>query len=139
MLGIKERREHLKKLQKLIDEGDWSPPAGLSDRSAALWSELVPTRARSPERLEALEVALRARDRLEEIRAALDGAELVQKTRSTGATHIHPLLRAEREARADFTRLWKELRFYRRGSLDSEGMHDIRNPESVDQGVMYGS
>ena len=137
-LSIKERREHLRELQSLLENGDWRPPHGLSERSTTLWAELVPIRARSPERRQALEVALRALDRIDEIGASLDGADLVQKTRATGAHHLNPLLKAEKEARRDFTKLWRELGFDYRGSLDSEGMHEIRNPESVACGVFYG-
>ena len=104
---------------------DWSPPDGLSPRSGALWRELVPLRARSPERLQALEIALRALDRWDQIRAALDGQELMHVTRSTGAHHLNPLLRAERAAQRDFTALWEQLGLNSREPLDSEDMHDI--------------
>ena len=124
-LTTKERRRHLRDLQKLIKNGDWSPPDGLSSRSGALWRELVPLRARSPERLQALEIALRGLDRLDQIRAALDGQELMQVTRSTGAHHMNPLLRAERAAQRDFTAAWSELGFNSRESLDGEDMRDI--------------
>ena len=138
-LNITHRREHLRDLAKLIETGDWSPPSGLSVRSEALWCALVPARARSPERLLALEVALRAWDRFENIRAHLDGAQLVQTTSSTGVVRLHPLVGAEKEARRDLARMWDELSFNRRGSMDSESLFEIQNPDRVNCGVSYDS
>jgi phage terminase small subunit len=97
-----------------------SPPGHLSDRSKALWAELVPRRARSPERLELLTVALEARDRAAEARAAVDAEGLTTTTETTKAVHIHPLLRVEKDSWATFVRVWKELDLERAKSLDGQ-------------------
>lgn len=88
----------------------WPEPAAhLSERAAALWRELVPRRARSPERLALLQAALEALDRADAARVALDGQPLTTTTRTSGAVHVHPLVRVERESRAAFARLWRDL------------------------------
>ena len=85
------------------------PPAHLSERSQALWREIVPRRASSPERLELLIVALEARDRMEQSRLAIAEAGMTTTTATTGAVHLHPLLRVEKESRGQFLQAWGQL------------------------------
>src|SRR5438046_912669 len=88
---------------------DPEPPAHLSERAAGLWRELVPRRARSPERLALLQTALEALDRSDEAREAINKEGLTSKTEKTGALHIHPAVRVERESRMLFMKCWSAL------------------------------
>ena len=42
----------------------------------------------------------------------LDAEGMVSRTESTGALHVHPLTRIERENRQLFARLWDQLGFF---------------------------
>lgn len=96
------------------------PPRELSDSSHELWGAIVGAKlARSPERLEALHEALRLRDRLAEIRAALVGAPLTVTSERSGLTRANPLLRLESETARDFARRWRELGLNEREGIDS--------------------
>lgn len=68
---------------------------------------------KGPGRLALLEQALRARDRAEECRALIAAQGLVTITKRTGAVHVHPLVKAEKDARAGFAKLAGLLRFAR--------------------------
>lgn len=81
------------------------PPEHLSDRSKQIWSD-VTYRARSPGRFVLLQTALEALDRADEARAQVDKEGLTTTTKTTGAVHIHPLLKVERDNRALFARIW---------------------------------
>ncbi len=95
-------------------------PDELSDSSRRLWKAIVASKqARSPERLEALHEALRLRDRLAEIRAALVGAPLTVTSERSGLTRANPLLRLESETARDFARRWRELGLNEREGIDS--------------------
>ena len=82
------------------------PPGDLNERLRALWRDVVPRRARSPERLMLLQTALEALDRCDEVRAAIREAGLTTTTKTPGALHLHPLLRVEKEARQQFLAAW---------------------------------
>ena len=69
---------------------EFAPPDHLSTDAKALWSELVPSRARSPKRRVLLRVALEALDELQHIRAELQDASLVSTTKATGASASTP-------------------------------------------------
>ena len=84
-------------------------PEGLSERSQRLWADLVPKTGWSPGRLALLGEALRSLDRADEARALLDAEGLIAKTESTGALHIHPAVRIEKDARSQFLSAWREL------------------------------
>ena len=86
-----------------------SAAAGLSERSKALWDQIVPRRARSPERLALLQQALEALDRVDECRDVVEREGLTVTTKTTGAVHVHPLLKVEREQRQLFLRCWDQL------------------------------
>ena len=88
------------------------PPAYLSDRSQQLWEDIVVTKRKhmiSPGRVVLLEQALTALDRADEARDVIKKEGMTTKTITTGAVHVHPLVKVERENRALFARLWKQL------------------------------
>jgi phage terminase small subunit len=88
---------------------EFPPPADLSESSKALWDSLVPRRARSPERLELLTAALRARDRCEQLRQILRDEGLVIETAKSGVKHANPCMPMLESAEKHFARLWREL------------------------------
>ena len=91
-------------------DGDFRAPDGLSDRATELWHAVVPSRGRSAERLAAIEQALRALTLTDQAAAELAVAgSLTTTTKSSGAMHINPLTKVERENRAQFVRLWRAL------------------------------
>lgn len=85
------------------------PPENLSERSRKLWHQIVPERKPSPGWLVLLEEALRALDRADECRRIIADEGLTTKTEATGAVHVHPLAKLERESRAQFMSAWKKL------------------------------
>ena len=84
-------------------------PGHLSDRSKRLWHELGPVHMRSIGRQALFQAALEALDRAEDARALIATDGLVAKTTSTGALHLHPAVRVERESRTQFAKLWGSL------------------------------
>src|SRR5262245_57587530 len=94
-------------------------PAGISERSRAIWESVVPRRARSPERLALLEVALRARDRLEQIEGILRTEGLTLVHPKSGGQRLNPLLRAETVTRRQLLRAWSALSLEWNPLLDS--------------------
>jgi phage terminase small subunit len=101
-------------------EESLEPPSHLSERAAVLWRDVVPRRAKSPGRLAVIRAALEALDRADKARIAVDTEGMTTVTKTTGAVHIHPLLKIEREARHQFTTLWSSLGFskeFNRGDL----------------------
>ena len=97
------------------------PPPHLSERSKQLWRELTPRRASSPERLALLQTALECLDRADEARAVLAQEGLTKTTKTTGAVHLHPLTRVEKESRQQFMSAWQALGLQYRGSSSYEG------------------
>jgi P27 family predicted phage terminase small subunit len=86
------------------------PPEHLSERSKALWARIVSERrVRSVGRPVLLQTALEALDRAEAARQAVEKEGMTKTTPATGAVHIHPLLKVERESRQLFARLWEQL------------------------------
>lgn len=85
------------------------PPTHLSNRSQALWRELVPRKACSIGRRTLLQSALEALDRADEAREEISRAGLTTTTKTTGAVHLHPLVKLERESRQQFARIWSDL------------------------------
>ncbi len=85
------------------------PPAHLSERSRKLWRQLVPLRIDTPGRLALLQTALECLDRCDEARGALAREGLVTTTKATGAVHLHPLARVEKESRQQFLSAWTAL------------------------------
>jgi hypothetical protein len=91
-----------------LETGEFAPPEGLSERSQALWRELVPSRARSPGRLELLGLALVLRDRITELRAAV-GSEYVVESLTTKTKHAHPGAKLLADSEKQFRQLWTDL------------------------------
>jgi len=88
---------------------DYPAPEGLSERSRALWAEVVPARAVSAGRRALIEEALRALDRADQMRAVVDRDGPTTTNETTGMTHVHPAVKIEREARQAFSRLWTQM------------------------------
>lgn len=87
------------------------PPEHLSERSKQLWRDLVPKRAKSPGRLALLQAGLEALDRADEARELLSAEGLTTVTETTGAVHLNPLVKLERESREQFMKAWRQLNF----------------------------
>ena len=88
---------------------EFPAPSHLSDRSRSLWASIVPERGKSPGRLALLQAALEALDRADSAIAEIATAGLTTTTKTTGAVHVHPLVKVEREARAQFASIWNQL------------------------------
>lgn len=86
-----------------------APPEHLSERSQELWRQLVGTRALLPGRLTGLKVALECLDRADEAHQNVNDEGLTTTIKTTGAVHLHPLLRVEMDARSQFARIWNQL------------------------------
>ena len=100
------------------------PPKHLLPESKRLWATLVPRRIEWPERLALLQSALEARDRAETAREGVALNAMTSTTSSTGAVHVHPLVKVEKEARQQFIKAWSAL-----------GLHEGHTPEDI--GLMY--
>lgn len=89
-------------------------PEHLSERSRGLWTELGPTRARSVGRRVLFEQALTALDSADDARRIVQAEGLISATKTTGALHVHPAAKIERESRQQFIKAWDllGLRFY---------------------------
>jgi phage terminase small subunit len=90
---------------------EFLPPVDLSESSKSLWKELVPRRAKSPERLELLSAALRCRDRAAELRQVLAAEGLFIVTPKSGHRHAHPGVAMLSEVEKQFAKLWLSLKF----------------------------
>ena len=85
------------------------PPAHLSVRAAGLWRYLGPTHARSVARRTLLRCALEALDLADLAREAVCREGMTSRTETTGAIHVHPLIKVGTESRRQFSRLWEQL------------------------------
>jgi P27 family predicted phage terminase small subunit len=97
------------KMRRKPPEPAIPPPPSLSDRAKALWSAVVPRRAKSPERLALLQTALEASDRADQAAEVVAHEGMTSKTETTGAIHVHPLVKVDRESHQLFARTWKQL------------------------------
>ncbi len=93
-------------------------PSHLSERSAALWRAVVPSRAKSAERQALVIAALDALDLADECRARVRAEGLTATTKTTGAVHVHPLMKVEKEQRSLFAKIWGQLNFQWNHSID---------------------
>ena len=93
-------------------EEQFTPPSHLSPRSKALWAAYVPAKAKTLGRLALVQTALESLDRADAARAAVDADGMTTVTKTTGAVHVHPLLKVEREQRQLFVKLWGQLGFH---------------------------
>jgi len=96
-------------------------PGDLSEQAKALWGAVMPSRVKAPERVALLEQALRAYDRANGAGRGIAAAGLTTTTKTTGAVHIHPLVKVERESRALFAKLWAQLGLDRERWRGEEG------------------
>jgi P27 family predicted phage terminase small subunit len=88
---------------------DFEPPEHLSESSKALWRDVVPARGKSVGRLALIAAALEARDRADEARQILLNEGLFSQEKGAKMAHLHPAYRVEKESRAQFVSLWREL------------------------------
>ena len=95
-------------------------PEGLSERSQAIW-RAERRRSRSAGRKALLVECLKALDRADSFGRLLASQELVVATKTTGALHINPLVKAEREARDSFARMAKALNLEWDRTIDDGG------------------
>lgn len=95
-------------------------PEALSEASQQLWRDLAPQHGRSPERRQLLIQGLRALDRAEACRAAI-AREGMTLEGAGKIAHANPLLKVEKDARAQFTNIWKVLRLNFNGAVDGRG------------------
>src|SRR5690606_11000959 len=100
----------------------FNPPTHLSPRAASLWRSVVPSRARTPGRLAMIQTALEALDRADAARIAVETEGMVSVTKTTGAVHVHPLVKVERECRQQFARIWTELSLNYDSSIDGKNI-----------------
>ena len=100
------------------DHGNLDAPSHLSERSAALWRAVVPSRAKSAERQALVIAALEALDLADECLARVREEGMTTTTKSTGAIHVHPLMKVEKEQRSLFARLWGQLNFQWNAGID---------------------
>ncbi len=93
--------------QQIVESVPAPPaPEHLSARSRELWASIVPRRAKSPERLALLRMALEALDRSDEAREALAQQGLLTVTESTKAVHMNPLVKVQKESQQLFAKVW---------------------------------
>jgi phage terminase small subunit len=71
-----------------------------------------------------LRVALESLDRADQCREVLAREGLTTRNEISGAVHMHPLVKVERESRQLFARLWEQLGFSWNGSVDGRGSDD---------------
>lgn len=109
-------------------------PAGLSARSRKLWAAVVPARATSAGRLALIEEALRALDRADQMREAVDRDGPVTVNATTGMTHVHPCVKIERESRQAFSRLWTTMGL--EWSSDEDGRRYLDDEDDEDDDLI---
>lgn len=88
------------------------PPPHLTERSKNLWRTIGPREARGIARQTLFLAALEALDRAEQARLVIEGEGMTTTTERSGVAHVHPLLKVERDARAQFSKLWTDLRLH---------------------------
>ena len=103
----------------------FDPPGHLSDRAQKIWREVQPRRCMSLERRTLFQVALECLDRADQASAAIDEAGLTFVTKSTGAVHINPLVRIEKDSRAAFAKTWQVLGLEWFTALDGSGIRNF--------------
>ena len=97
------------------------PPPHLSAHAKGIWVEVQARRCVSPERRTLFTFALEAMDRANQASEAINRDGLVTVTKTTGVIHVHPLVKIEKDARAQFSRLWCQLNLEWWGELDGIG------------------
>jgi len=85
---------------------DLVPPSHLSARAIKLWHVAVPARANSLPQIALVRSALESLDRADGAREQIAKEGLTFTTLTTGAVHLNPLTRLEKESRAAFVATW---------------------------------
>ena len=89
-------------------------PDNFSQKAKVLYSEYVGTVIRAPAAIALLVAGLESFDRMNEARSLVRKEGLTTKTGKSGVLHVHPALAIEKEAKAQFIRIWRTLaRVYR--------------------------
>ena len=96
------------------------PPEHLSERSKELWRTLGPGHARSLERRTLFQAGLEALDTADRARHLVETEGMISTTKTTGAVHVNPLTKIERESRAQFVRIWALLALQWNYAVDSQ-------------------
>lgn len=96
-------------MKKIIDIKNIQPPSHLSEKSKSLWTEIVPKRASGASRLALITIALESLDRADEARELISEQGLTSETKRTGAIHVNPLLKIERESKNLFVKIFNDL------------------------------
>src|SRR5262245_37506083 len=84
-------------------------PADLSERSKQLWSERCPRRPEDVARRALFLEGLRSLDRADAARRQIADQGMVFVSQKTGVAHASPLLKIERDARMQFSKIWQQL------------------------------
>ena len=100
------------------DHENIDAPPHLSERSKVLWRAVIPARAKSAERQALVIVALDALDLADECRERVREEGLTTVTKSTGAVHVHPLVKVQKEQRSLFAKVWGQLNFQWNQEID---------------------
>jgi phage terminase small subunit len=85
-------------------------PNYLSEKSRKLW-ESVSKRAKSPEKLELINVALKNLDFADECEKIIKKEGLTITTPKSGCSHLHPLFKSMKESQQLFIKIWISLGF----------------------------
>jgi P27 family predicted phage terminase small subunit len=86
-------------------------PQHLSTRAQEVWRTMGPEKAHNPGRRLLLQSGLEALDRADQAREAIAREGMTTKTESTGAVHINPLVKVEREARGQAVKILDSIGF----------------------------
>ncbi len=100
------------------EKKEFPPPPGLSPESAVLWSEIVPRRGRSPERLALIRFALENLDGSRKLWRQIMADGLTFETEGSKMTRAHPLLPMHKVLSGNFAKAWHVLEFDRYHPLD---------------------
>ena len=100
------------------DHENLDAPPHLSERSKTLWRAVGPSRAKSAERQALVIAALDALDLADECRERVREEGLTAVTKTTGAVHVHPLVKVEKEQRSLFSKIWGQLNFQWNRDID---------------------
>lgn len=91
------------------DHGPTPPPDHLSEKAAGIWREVVGAYVLEIEGLPLLEKALTQYDRAVEARREIEEEGLTWTNPDSGAVHVNPAVKVERDATKAFRLAWKEL------------------------------
>ena len=98
------------KMKKMVEQKNiHEAPSHLSEKSKGIWNGIVPKRASGAGRLSLLTIALESLDRADEARKLISKHGLTTITKRTGAIHVNPLLKIERESKNLFVKIFNDL------------------------------